>query len=59
MLLLIAPVLAVDAADFLLRREQSMLRAPWPFRAMVYFVALYVFLVVGRFESDAFIYFQF
>jgi alginate O-acetyltransferase complex protein AlgI len=59
MLLLVAPVLAVDSADFLLRREQSMMRAPWPLRALVYFMALYVFLVVGRFESDAFIYFQF
>jgi alginate O-acetyltransferase complex protein AlgI len=58
-LLLIAPVLAVDTADFLLRREQSMLRAPWPFRALVYFVALYVFLIFGKFESNAFIYFQF
>jgi alginate O-acetyltransferase complex protein AlgI len=58
-LLLIAPLLAVDVADFLTRREQSMLGLRWPFRALIYFVALYVFLIFGKFESNAFIYFQF
>jgi alginate O-acetyltransferase complex protein AlgI len=58
-LLLIAPLLAVDASDFLCRQEQSMLRARWPLRALIYFVALYAFLIFGNFESNAFIYFQF
>ena len=58
-LLLLAPLLAVDAADFLTRREQSMLGLRWPFRALIYFVALYLFLIFGKFESNAFIYFQF
>jgi alginate O-acetyltransferase complex protein AlgI len=58
-LLLIAPLLAVDVSDFLCRQEQSMLRARWPLRALIYFVALYAFLIFGNFESNAFIYFQF
>ena len=58
-LLLIAPLLAVDTSDFLLREEQSILRAPWPLRGFVYFLALYAFLIFGRFKSHAFIYFQF
>ena len=58
-MLLIAPLLVVDVADFLSRREQSLLRAPWPLRALVYFLGLYAFLLFGRFESNAFIYFQF
>jgi alginate O-acetyltransferase complex protein AlgI len=57
--LLVAPLLAIDASDFLRQREQSLLRGPWPLRALAYFVALYVFLVFGKFESNAFIYFQF
>ena len=58
-LLLIAPLLCVDAADFLSRREQSMLGAPWAVRAALYALGVYVFLLFGRFESNAFIYFQF
>jgi D-alanyl-lipoteichoic acid acyltransferase DltB (MBOAT superfamily) len=57
--LLVAPLLAVDFVDFFRGREQSILRAPWPLRAFLYLVALYVFIVFGRFESNAFIYFQF
>jgi len=58
-MLLILPVLVVDAADHLERSEQSMLRLPWPLRALVYFLGFYAFLLFGRFESNAFIYFQF
>ncbi len=56
---LILPVLAVDLADFLSRKEQSMLAAPWPLRSLLYLLALYAFLLFGRFQSNAFIYFQF
>ena len=58
-LLLILPLLVVDAVDFLSRREQWILRAPAWLRVLIYFVALYAFMVFGRFESNAFIYFQF
>jgi D-alanyl-lipoteichoic acid acyltransferase DltB (MBOAT superfamily) len=58
-LLLILPLLTVDAVDFASRREQSILRAPGLLRVLIYFVALYCFIVFGRFESNAFIYFQF
>lgn len=58
-MLLIAPLLGVDVADFLSRREQSMLGTPWAVRAALYFLAFYAFLLFGRFESNAFIYFQF
>jgi alginate O-acetyltransferase complex protein AlgI len=57
--LLILPVLAVDLADFFTRAEQTILRVAWPVRAVVYLAGLYVFILVGRFESNAFIYFQF
>ena len=57
--LFIAPLLVVDLVDFFVGREQAILRAPWPLRALVYLVALYAFIVFGRFESNAFIYFQF
>ena len=56
---LISPLLVVDAVDFSTGREQSILRAPWILRALLYVLALYVFIVFGRFESNTFIYFQF
>ena len=56
---LIAPLLVVDAFDFLARKEQSLLRAPWVLRGLLYAAAAYVFIVFGRFESNTFIYFQF
>ena len=56
---LIAPLLVVDAFDFLARKEQSLLRAPWVLRGLLYVAAAYVFIVFGRFESNTFIYFQF
>ena len=33
----------VDAVDFASRREQSILRAPWILRGLLYVLALYVF----------------
>jgi len=58
-LILITPLLLVDLSDFLSRREQSMLLFPGPLRALLYLLGLYAFLLFGRFESNAFIYFQF
>jgi hypothetical protein len=57
--LFIVPLLVVDSVEFFTGREQAVMRAPWALRVLVYLVALYVFIVLGRFESNAFIYFQF
>lgn len=57
--LFIVPLLVVDSVEFFTGREQAVMRAPWALRSLVYLVALYVFIVLGRFESNAFIYFQF
>jgi D-alanyl-lipoteichoic acid acyltransferase DltB (MBOAT superfamily) len=58
-LLLVLPVLVVDLVDFFSGGEQTLLRAPWPARILLYAAAIAAFVVFGRFESDAFIYFQF
>jgi D-alanyl-lipoteichoic acid acyltransferase DltB (MBOAT superfamily) len=55
----IAPVLVVDLFQYFYRDEQVLLRIPVPLRALTYTAATYVFLLWGRFESNAFIYFQF
>jgi len=57
--LAIAPVLAVDAAQYFSKDELVLLRLPAPLRAAAYVAGAYVFILAGRFESDAFIYFQF
>jgi D-alanyl-lipoteichoic acid acyltransferase DltB (MBOAT superfamily) len=57
--LAIAPVLAVDLAQYFSRDELVLLRIPTPLRAAVYVAGAYVFILAGRFESNAFIYFQF
>jgi alginate O-acetyltransferase complex protein AlgI len=55
----IAPVLVVDLFQYFYRDEQVLLRIPVPLRAAAYTAAAYVFILWGRFESNAFIYFQF
>jgi alginate O-acetyltransferase complex protein AlgI len=55
----IAPLLLVDALQYFRRDELVMLRVPVPARAFLYATGLYVFILWGRFESNAFIYFQF
>jgi hypothetical protein len=55
----IGPVLAMDLFQYLSRDEQILLRAPVALRAALYLAGLYAFLLFGRFESNAFIYFQF
>jgi D-alanyl-lipoteichoic acid acyltransferase DltB (MBOAT superfamily) len=55
----IALVLAVDLVQFFTRDELALLRPPAVLRGVVYAAGLYAFIVLGRFESNAFIYFQF
>lgn len=58
-LLLIAPLLVLDAARLRSNRDLALLGLPWPARGFVYTTLAYVFLLAGRFDSHAFIYFQF
>jgi alginate O-acetyltransferase complex protein AlgI len=55
----IAPVLAMDLVQFFRKEEQVVLEAPLLLRAAVYLVGFWAFVAFGRFESSAFIYFQF
>jgi alginate O-acetyltransferase complex protein AlgI len=55
----IAPVLVMDLIQFFQKKEQFILEAPFVVRTLVYLVGIWVFVVFGRFESSAFIYFQF
>ncbi len=55
----IAPVLVVDLFQYFYRDELVLLRIPIPLRALAYTLAAYAFILFGRFESNAFIYFQF
>ena len=55
----IAPVLVVDLFQYFQRDELVLLRIPVPLRALAYTLGAYAFILFGRFESNAFIYFQF
>ena len=55
----IVPLVAFEALQLAKRDEQAMLSWPAPVRGLVYLSAAYVFILFGRFESNAFIYFQF
>ena len=57
--LYIAPLLVMEVFQYFGRDEQIVLRAPLPLRTLLYAASLFVFIVWGRFESNAFIYFQF
>jgi len=54
-----APLLIVEAFQYKTRDEAVILRANVLLRAAVYFLGMYAFILLGRFESNAFIYFQF
>jgi D-alanyl-lipoteichoic acid acyltransferase DltB (MBOAT superfamily) len=58
-MLAILPVIVVDLAQFLTRDELIVLRIPAPLRGALYAAAALAFVTLGRFESNAFIYFQF
>ena len=51
--------LSRTAAGFRPATELVLLRIPAPVRAALYVAGAYVFILAGRFESNAFIYFQF
>ena len=55
----IAPVLAMDLFQFFKKKEQAILEAPLFVRVAVYVLGFWAFVAFGRFESSAFIYFQF
>jgi alginate O-acetyltransferase complex protein AlgI len=59
-LLAIAPIVLLDFARRRLRDDLPLLALrPWPLRSLVYAGLIYAFVLVGRFDSHAFIYFQF
>jgi len=55
----ILPVLVMEVFQLTRGREQVVLAAPLLVRAAVYLAGFWVFAAFGRFESSAFIYFQF
>jgi len=57
--LYVLPLLLVDALQFFRRDEHVLRHAPLPLRSLLYATGLYAFILLGRFESNAFIYFQF
>ena len=58
-LLAITPLLALDLARRWSGRDLVLLSLPWPARGLLYTALAYVFILFGRFDSHAFIYFQF
>jgi hypothetical protein len=58
-LLVITPLLALDLARRWSGRDLVVLSLPWPARGFLYATLAYVFILFGRFDSHAFIYFQF
>jgi hypothetical protein len=57
--LYIAPLLVMEVFQYFGRDEQIVLKAPLPVRTLLYAASVFVFVLWGRFESNAFIYFQF
>ena len=58
-LMLVAPLLVAEFAQYRKRDQRVILTLPWPVRSLIY-VGLYVALIgLGRWSRDAFIYFQF
>ena len=55
----IAIVVLVDLLQFFSRDELVLLRPPAIVRGFIYAAGAYAFILFGRFESNAFIYFQF
>ena len=58
-LLTIAPLLILDLARRWSKRDLAILALPWPVRGGLYATLAYAFILLGQFESDAFIYFRF
>ena len=58
-LLAIVPLLALDYARRRSGRDLALLGLPWPARGVLYASLAYLFILLGRFDSHAFIYFQF
>lgn len=59
LLALIAPLVIVEFLQYRLGREDLAALLPAPVRAAAGLVATYAFIIFARFESNAFIYFQF
>lgn len=58
-LLTITPLLILDLARRWSKRDLAILALPWPVRGGLYAALAYAFILLGQFESDAFIYFRF
>lgn len=56
---LIVPLMVVEFLQYRLNREDLAALLPAPVRALAGLVATYAFIIFARFESNAFIYFQF
>jgi len=55
----VTPLLVVELFQLFKRKEQVILDAPIVLRTALYLAGIWAFLVFGRFERSAFIYFQF
>lgn len=53
------PLLIVELFQLFKREEQVVLEAPIVLRTALYLAGIWAFVVFGRFEGSAFIYFQF
>jgi len=54
-----APVVAIDLAQCMTGDAYAVWRLPWPVRAAVYVALWFGLTVLGRFDANEFIYFQF
>jgi alginate O-acetyltransferase complex protein AlgI len=55
----IAPLLVMELFQFFTKKEQIVLEAPYLLRTAVYLAGIWAFVLFGRFDASAFIYFQF
>jgi hypothetical protein len=55
----VTPLLAVELFQLFKKKEQVVLDAPIVLRTALYLAGIWAFIVFGRFEGSAFIYFQF
>jgi hypothetical protein len=55
----VTPLLIVELFQVFKRKEQVVLDAPLVLRTALYLAGIWAFIVFGRFEGSAFIYFQF
>jgi D-alanyl-lipoteichoic acid acyltransferase DltB (MBOAT superfamily) len=59
MLVIAAPVLLLDIWEYRAARDEIFIRSPALVQTVTYAAALMLFLMIGQFNVDAFIYFQF